>query len=96
MSTVQVFRAGAGLQAHNLQVYENILQTTGRNPLVKLKKVTAGTCRCTVLGKVEFFNPGGSVKDRIGVSIIEDAERPGLLKLWNAAWWRLWLTTRCR
>jgi cystathionine beta-synthase len=59
---------------------ENILGTVGRTPLVKLNRVVAGACTCTVLAKVEFFNPGGSVKDRIGPAIIEDAERAGLLK----------------
>ncbi|MFQ5790521.1 MAG: cystathionine beta-synthase, partial [Acidobacteriota bacterium] len=51
----------------------------GDTPLVKLGKVTDGI-RATVLAKVECFNPGGSVKDRIGVAIVEDAERKGLLK----------------
>lgn len=60
-------------------VAETVLETIGNTPLVKLQKVTAGM-RATVLAKVEFFNPGGSVKDRIGIAIIEDAERKGLLK----------------
>jgi cystathionine beta-synthase len=58
---------------------ENILQTIGHTPLVRLNHVTSGAA-CTVLAKVEFFNPGGSVKDRIGPTIIEDAEQRGLLK----------------
>lgn len=60
-------------------VYESILDTIGRTPLVKLKKVTRGL-KPTVLAKCEFMNPGGSVKDRIGIAIVEDAERRGLLK----------------
>jgi cystathionine beta-synthase len=60
-------------------VAESVLETIGKTPLVKLQKVTAGI-KATVLAKVEFFNPGGSVKDRIGIAIIEDAERKGLLK----------------
>jgi len=56
----------------------NILETIGNTPLVKLNNVTKGF-EATVLAKVEFFNPGGSVKDRIGVAIIEDAERQGLV-----------------
>jgi cystathionine beta-synthase len=60
-------------------IHENILTTLGHTPLVRLNKITAG-CRATVLAKVEFFNPGGSVKDRIAVAIVEDAERKGLLK----------------
>lgn len=59
--------------------YEDILQTIGRTPLVKLRKVT-GNAKGLILAKVEYFNPGGSVKDRIGVSIIEEAEREGRLK----------------
>ncbi|UCH84577.1 MAG: cystathionine beta-synthase [Candidatus Latescibacterota bacterium] len=58
---------------------QNILETIGSTPLVKLNNVTSGV-RPTILGKVEFFNPGGSVKDRIGVGIIEDAVQKGQLK----------------
>ncbi len=60
-------------------VRNSILDTIGHTPLVRLNKVTRGLAP-TVLAKVEFFNPGGSVKDRIGVSIIEDAEKSGRLK----------------
>lgn len=59
--------------------HENVLGTIGRTPLVRLRKLAA-ELPCTVLAKVEFLNPGGSVKDRIGVSMIEDAERRGVLK----------------
>src|SRR5690606_37878766 len=48
-------------------------------PLVRLNRVARGL-RCTLLAKVEFFNPGGSVKDRIALNIIESAEREGRLK----------------
>jgi cystathionine beta-synthase len=60
-------------------IAENILETIGNTPLVKLSRVSEGI-EATVLAKVEFFNPGGSVKDRIGIAIIEDAERKGLLQ----------------
>ncbi len=80
MSTVQSFPAAVDVQERQPRFCENILETVGRTPLVKLNRVTAGTCTCTVLAKVEFFNPGGSVKDRIGLAIIEDAERKGLLQ----------------
>jgi cystathionine beta-synthase len=60
-------------------VRNSILDTIGRTPLVRLNKVTRGVAP-DVLAKVEFFNPGGSVKDRIGVSIIEEAEQSGRLK----------------
>ena len=62
-----------------MNVYGTILETIGNTPLVRLNSV-AGDLPCTVLAKVEFFNPGGSVKDRIGPAIIEDAERSGKLK----------------
>ena len=60
-------------------IAENVLETIGNTPLVKLTNVTRGI-QATVLAKLEFFNPGGSVKDRIGIAIIEDAEKKGLLK----------------
>jgi cystathionine beta-synthase len=58
---------------------ENILQTIGNTPLVKLNKISKGY-KPQIFLKVEFFNPGGSVKDRIGVEIIEEAERDGRLR----------------
>ncbi|MBI5773265.1 MAG: cysteine synthase A [Verrucomicrobia bacterium] len=61
------------------RIYNDIVETVGRTPLVKLNKVTAGV-PATVLLKCEFFNPLGSVKDRIGMSMIEDAEKRGILK----------------
>lgn len=60
-------------------IYNNIVETVGRTPLVKLNKVTDGV-DATILLKCEFFNPLGSVKDRIGMAMIEDAERRGVLK----------------
>ena len=62
-----------------IEYRDNILQTIGDTPLVRLNSVTTGL-PCTVLAKLEFFNPGGSVKDRIGFPIIQDAERSGKLK----------------
>lgn len=61
------------------RIYNNIVETVGRTPLVRLNKVAQGV-DATILLKCEFFNPLGSVKDRIGMSMIEDAERRGLLK----------------
>ncbi len=80
MNTVQTLPANADVKERQPRFYESILQTIGHTPLVKLNRVTAGACTCTVLAKIEFFNPAGSVKDRIGLTIIEDAERQGLLK----------------
>ncbi|HZB02136.1 MAG TPA: cystathionine beta-synthase [Actinomycetota bacterium] len=62
-----------------MDVIDSILHATGRTPLVRLRSVTRGV-RPTVLAKLELLNPGGSVKDRIGLPMIEAAEREGLLK----------------
>ena len=59
--------------------YDDVLQTIGWTPLIRLNRVTQGIAT-PVYGKAEFFNPGGSVKDRIGLPIIEQAEREGKLK----------------
>jgi cysteine synthase A len=59
-------------------IYNNIVETVGRTPLVKLNRVTEGL-PATIALKCEFFNPLGSVKDRIGMAMIEDAEAKGLL-----------------
>jgi cysteine synthase A len=61
------------------RIYNNIVETVGRTPLVRLNKVTAGL-DAVVLLKCEFFNPLGSVKDRIGMAMIEAAEKSGILK----------------
>jgi cysteine synthase A len=61
------------------RIYNDIVETVGRTPLVRLNKVTAGV-DATILLKCEFFNPLGSVKDRIGAAMIEDAEKRGVLK----------------
>jgi len=63
----------------NRRPYESVLDTIGWTPLIHLTRVTKGL-RTPVYGKAEFFNPGGSVKDRIGMPIIERAERDGSLK----------------
>jgi cysteine synthase A len=60
-------------------IYNNIVETVGHTPLVRLNKVTDGA-PATILLKCEFFNPLGSVKDRIGQAMIEDAEKRGILK----------------
>ena len=62
-----------------VQYFESILDTVGNTPLVRLRKVAANL-PCPVLAKVETFNPGGSVKDRIGMAMVEAAEREGRLK----------------
>jgi cysteine synthase len=62
-----------------MKIYEDITQTIGRTPLVRLKKMGAGAPAAVVV-KLESFNPQSSVKDRIGVAMIDAAERQGLLK----------------
>ncbi len=62
-----------------MNYHQNILELIGNTPLVKLTKVTAGI-KATILAKLEFMNPGGSVKDRIAVYMVEKAIKNGLLK----------------
>ena len=62
----------------NRRPYASVLDTVGWTPLIRLNRITRGV-RTPVYGKAEFFNPGGSVKDRIGLPILEKAERDGLL-----------------
>jgi len=63
----------------HLRPYESVLETIGWTPLIRLGRLGAGL-RTPIYGKAEYANPGGSVKDRIGLAIIEDAERTGELK----------------
>jgi cystathionine beta-synthase len=65
--------------ARHTRPYESVLDTIGWTPLVRLTRITRGI-RTPMYGKAEFFNPGGSVKDRIGLPIIEQAERDGTLR----------------
>ena len=69
----------SSLVSESLHIHENILQTIGKTPLVRLNRV-ASHIACQMYAKVEFFNPGGSVKDRIGLNIIAEAEQSGRLK----------------
>jgi cysteine synthase len=61
------------------KIYDDITKTVGNTPLVRLNRMTEG-CEATVLVKMETFNPLSSVKDRIGLAMIEDAEKKGFLK----------------
>jgi cystathionine beta-synthase len=62
-----------------VRYYDNVVDIIGDTPLVRLRSVTEGIA-ATVLAKVEYFNPGGSVKDRIALRMVEDAEKAGLLR----------------
>ncbi|HEU4631357.1 MAG TPA: pyridoxal-phosphate dependent enzyme [Gemmatimonadaceae bacterium] len=66
-------------QPRHRRPYDDVIQTIGWTPLIRLNRVTRGIVT-PVYGKAEFFNPGGSVKDRIGLPIIEAAERAGQLR----------------
>ncbi|WP_018721136.1 cystathionine beta-synthase [Salinispora fenicalii] len=62
-----------------MQYYDNVVELIGNTPLVRLRNVTEGI-QATVLVKVEYLNPGGSVKDRIALRMVEDAEQAGILR----------------
>src|SRR5712692_1303199 len=62
-----------------MAMHENILQSVGQTPLVHLRRVTEGLA-VPVYVKVESANPGGSIKDRVAVAMVADAERRGLLR----------------
>ena len=62
-----------------MKIHENILSTIGNTPMVKINRLTKDVA-ATVLAKVETFNPGNSIKDRMAIKMIEDAEKDGRLK----------------
>jgi cystathionine beta-synthase len=62
------------------KIYDTILDAIGNTPLVRIHSITRGVIDADVLAKIETFNPGNSIKDRMAVTMIEDAERAGLLK----------------
>ncbi len=64
---------------HGAQYQDDLAASIGNTPLIKLRRASEAT-GCTILGKAEFMNPGGSVKDRAGLAIITDAEQRGTLK----------------
>ena len=63
-------------RSDELRVFDNILDTIGKTPLVRLNRV-ARSAGCPIYAKIEFMNPGGSVKDRIGITMIAEAEASG-------------------
>lgn len=60
-------------------IYQNILETIGHTPLVRLNRVSAGL-KCNLYAKCEYFNPGGSIKDRIGYRMVMSAQKSGRIK----------------
>ena len=66
--------------APDRKICNSILDTIGHTPMVRINSITRGVVEATVLAKVETFNPGNSIKDRMAVKMIEDAERTGALK----------------
>lgn len=62
------------------KICQNILEAIGNTPMVRINRITKGVVKATVLAKIETFNPGNSIKDRMALKMIEDAERAGLLK----------------
>lgn len=79
MTTTSAIKNSIVVERHN-GVYRNILQAVGHTPLVRLNQVVFGNSTASIFAKVEFFNPAGSIKDRIGLSIVENAEAEGRLK----------------
>src|ERR1700729_1154607 len=69
----------AATQTFRGRIYDDITQTIGATPLIRLRRVV-GDAKATVLAKMENFNPLWSVKDRIGVAMIDAAERDGKIK----------------
>ena len=62
------------------KVFNNVLEAIGDTPMIRINRITKGVVKATVLAKIETVNPGNSIKDRMAVRMIEDAERKGLLK----------------
>ncbi len=63
-----------------MQVFDSILDTIGNTPLVRINKIGKDTIKANLFAKVEYFNPGNSIKDRIGLQMVLDAEASGALK----------------
>jgi cystathionine beta-synthase len=71
--------SGSPWETQQLSSFQNVLETVGRTPLIRLNR-TASNLAPQIFAKVESFNPGGSAKDRVAISMIDDAERRGLLR----------------
>jgi cystathionine beta-synthase len=73
-------RGGTQERPVRKKIGDNILDAIGQTPLIRLNRIPAGVISATVLAKLETFNPGNSIKDRMAIKMIEDAERSGRLK----------------
>jgi len=62
------------------QIYDDITQCVGHTPLIRMRRAQGPDCKATIVGKLENFNPLWSVKDRIGVAMIDAAEKAGKIK----------------
>ena len=62
-----------------MKIYDSILDLIGHTPLVRLNRIKKGI-KATILAKLEYYNPSGSVKDRIALQMVEEAERQGIIK----------------
>ena len=72
--------ADAAIRSHR-RIFESVIETVGATPMIRLRKLgNAHGCRADIVGKCEFFNPMSSVKDRIGIAMIEAAERSGRIQ----------------
>src|ERR1700757_4080778 len=72
---------GDNCKGNRVEVYDSLTEAMGNTPLLRLKSVTKGIARTSnVLAKIEYLNPGGSVKDRIALRMVETAERQGRLR----------------
>ena len=61
-----------------MQIFSNVLEMVGKTPMLEVKNIDTGVCQLFL--KLELVNPGGSIKDRIGISMIEEAEKRGDIK----------------
>ncbi|MGC1490304.1 MAG: pyridoxal-phosphate dependent enzyme, partial [Candidatus Acidiferrum sp.] len=75
----QAWRDARAATPKHSMLCNNILEAIGRTPLVRLNRINQGL-KPQIFVKADYTNPGGSVKDRIGITMIDDAERRGLLK----------------
>ena len=67
------------LTAKKKKVFDNVLEAIGDTPMIRINRITKGVVKAEVFAKIETVNPGNSIKDRMAVRMIEEAEKKGLL-----------------